>query len=903
MASLYVFSYNDTDTIDNAAQFMLWYFNSVRKEEIKDPLRWLSDCRHLLNDNSELYMILKNAHATQDFTQLDQSDLLHRCRVRWSSQFEQVRNILAGLGTAGTMPLLLNAKPWLAYGFWEPPPPEPDFGYPESREEWKRNPAFIEHIKALEIPMTQVNPTPKLPDLALHDLGRFHENPVLMDRLTSIFNDTSNTSEDSWTTSLPQENYSSALESNIKLAHRRFSEVLLSRLLTLQEFMRNIGSGQEFRRSWLEMQIHQPNERPLERLCAAVQSAGADDRVINDAIGKSLEEIFSQLDLPEGERFYVVLDQAEAASQTWYESAHLGAFRDEKGKDYPILKEILRCWQAHMKSFPVSFVVSGREIPKEYFTSEEWSNYRWTSDTGCFNGGEEQRQYIARYLPPSMTGPAKEDFLDRACKLLPGRFRITARFVAFLLSDIFRPSCDDLLDWYVYTPWQLRSDDPMLHDFDAGDVSYEPKILATINRSLVHALCFGEGINIPSCENSRVVLNGYGRFVDASMSTIAIGEIPIISRAAYKFCNSERCNAYFDNAQLEEHRSLTDIDYFVQRVLPSARNGSQKDHLTTCHIIACLAALFEHGHRMYDVFSFPALTPSWAGQYGKLALRQRAPDDTLRISPFQFTKRTYRKLVTRPSNLCDLAAWIEGRGENTPFCLHSTESGDIIITCIQMQGGGLFWAFIKVVTQFNGEEMPTSDLAQCYESMDPALLFSDCKIDDPDIPSLLKNLLQKCPQIGPYNVLRVVVPFNAKIDINHPEFSRKKGSVALLGTDLLQSYVCAKELNGETMAHNVIFALTGQRESLEPYSEQKLVLSCSDRWWVGWKEGPKAPQPSPPSKAATSRHEKLTAMVATKRKRHSALPGHVEVLDDVGATEDDLARLPFKRLRFRLIRG
>jgi hypothetical protein len=169
--------------------------------------------------------------------------------------------------------------------------------------------------------------------------------------------------------------------------------------------------------------MHQPDEQPIESLLAALQQAPVDDKVINEAIAYNLAEIFAALDIPAGERFYIVLDQAEAVTHRRFWFSHSHAFRDQakNGETYPVLKEILRCWHAHVKDYPVSFIVSGRVIPKEYFTGEEWGSYQWTSDTGCFDGGEDQRRYLAKYLSPDMAALERERFLDQACKLLPGR--------------------------------------------------------------------------------------------------------------------------------------------------------------------------------------------------------------------------------------------------------------------------------------------------------------------------------------------------------------------------------------------------------------------------------------------------------------------------------------------------
>ncbi|KAK7050008.1 hypothetical protein VNI00_005439 [Paramarasmius palmivorus] len=945
------------NNVTEAAQFLLWYLENVRKEGGKEALPWLSDCKLLLYEHPELYAVVKDAHSMQDFTKLDQSDLLHRCRVRWSSQFKESREILEGLSVAGTMPLLSNGERWLAYGFWVPTPNTTrstthSDSSPSNRDQ---DLASTEHIRAMRILAAQVNPTQKCPNMCLHDLGHFHEDPILRERLAKIFH-RSNTflvnvagsgksrllyeglcirwglllsvfqaqhvwpltigdlhcvlrdsdwcgvkaldQSQNWTEIVPRDD-TSFLETNLKLAHRRFSEVLLSRLLTFQEFMRNIGSGREYKRSWLEMQLHQPDERPLEHLYAALQKANVDDRVINDAVAKSLEEIFAVLDLPEGERFYIVVDQAEEATYAQWDYrplSHFKAFRDENGENYPILKEMLRCWHAHMRAFPVSFVVSGREIQREFFTGEEWSSYSWTSNTGSFDGGEDQRGYLARYLPPGLASPAKEEFLDRACRLLAGRYRITADFVAYMLSTNYRESCDRLLTRFVFALCRgLNYRDPMANNFHPEEkLVYGSRDRADIHYSLLHALCFAQCLTGSLCDNVNLVANGYGRFTDANMSTIAIDEIPTIGRAAYWF---DATDSYTHCDRGEARRSLTDIDYFVQKIFPDIK-GPQKDHHITCHIATCLAVLFERPIRMWDLLSFPLPTPRWAGQSSALVTRQQTSKIMLHITPFRFTQRTHRALVTRSRNLSDLAAWLEGSEESTPFVLHSTDSGEVLMFCLQMEGTELFWVFLKVATHASGEEMSPSDLAQCYESMDPAVLFANKKDDDPDIVSLLKGLPNKCPGTGPYGVLRVVVPFNANTDINERSFVANGNSVALLSTDVLQRYVSGNQIVGEAIAQEVLFALTGEREFLGQYSLSDTFRGRLYRhpWWDNVPEAPQPSQASSSLRPKAKPKPTKAATTAAKRKRRSATAVD-EGLGQTGEAEDEDSGPPSKRLR------
>jgi hypothetical protein len=88
------------NNVTEAAQFLLWYLENVRKEGGKEALPWLSDCKLLLYEHPEFYAVVKDAQSTQDFTKLDQSGAFREPCVRSWTQCN-IQIFCTGAGSDG----------------------------------------------------------------------------------------------------------------------------------------------------------------------------------------------------------------------------------------------------------------------------------------------------------------------------------------------------------------------------------------------------------------------------------------------------------------------------------------------------------------------------------------------------------------------------------------------------------------------------------------------------------------------------------------------------------------------------------------------------------------------------------------------------------------------------------
>ncbi|KAG6894899.1 hypothetical protein C0992_004046 [Termitomyces sp. T32_za158] len=208
------------------------------------------------------------------------------------------------------------------------------------------------------------------------------------------------------------------LARNREIATRRFSATLLAHLLILRDFLKACdaaGGVEEIqRRRWLLSQLACKLlnwSDPFREILAAIDWESLD--YLNEQLKTVIKEI--KILLPDSVRrdgFFIVIDEANVGIREIWSSHETGS------ELYPALKEILRTWQDCLASFegvPITFVIAGTEIPQSYFppSSQEWSSWRWTSDTGAFDDLETQRKYVLSFIPPSLAHTPRVEALLR----------------------------------------------------------------------------------------------------------------------------------------------------------------------------------------------------------------------------------------------------------------------------------------------------------------------------------------------------------------------------------------------------------------------------------------------------------------------------------------------------------
>ncbi|KAG6862785.1 hypothetical protein C0993_001509, partial [Termitomyces sp. T159_Od127] len=208
------------------------------------------------------------------------------------------------------------------------------------------------------------------------------------------------------------------LAKNREIAARRFSATLLAHLLILRDFLKSSDAAKKveavLKRRWLLAQLACQLLDwldPFEEILIAIEREPLE--YINEQLTTVIKDM--QILLPESVRtdgFYVVIDEANVAIREIWSS------KNSDSGPYPALKEIIRTWRDCLASFegvPITFVVAGTQIPQSYFppSSQEWSSWRWTSDTGAFDDPETQKKYVLSFLPSSLAQTPRVDALFR----------------------------------------------------------------------------------------------------------------------------------------------------------------------------------------------------------------------------------------------------------------------------------------------------------------------------------------------------------------------------------------------------------------------------------------------------------------------------------------------------------
>ncbi|KAG6889199.1 hypothetical protein C0992_006068 [Termitomyces sp. T32_za158] len=213
--------------------------------------------------------------------------------------------------------------------------------------------------------------------------------------------------------------FETVLAENREIVFRRLSAVLLAHLYIFRAFLttahKQVSTDDRiYKRRWLLAQLHSPlldREDPHEKLLCAFEweSLAFIDKQL-DLVLTDIKGLLPESVITDG--LFIAIDEANVAIRGIWFSEH-----GDTGP-YPALEEIIRTWRVRLASLevPITFVVAGTKIPREYFpsTSPEWSSWKWTSDTGGFDNPETQKKYILPFLPPSFRESARDYPLVRS---------------------------------------------------------------------------------------------------------------------------------------------------------------------------------------------------------------------------------------------------------------------------------------------------------------------------------------------------------------------------------------------------------------------------------------------------------------------------------------------------------
>ncbi|KAG6808605.1 hypothetical protein H0H92_003573 [Tricholoma furcatifolium] len=575
--------------------------------------------------------------------------------------------------------------------------------------------------------------------------------------------------EDEVMTSLPPASalsFDLTLSRNREVTNRRFSLVLLAHLLIFRDFLKAAsktsgGITDVHKHRWLVAQLLNNYLDTIRDIYGSILTALQWESLT--FINEKLKEVFNDicLMLPDSIKtrgLFLVLDEANSALTELWRSHAVDT------ESYPLLKELINVWKEQLAplDIPITFVVAGTEIPFRYFppSSQEWSSWRWTSDTGAFDTPEAQRQYLASLLPASfLDTPSGQALVRRAWDWCGSRHRLTASLVHMLLKDnLAHPH--GVFNLYIkeLTMHEPRDADDFvalegLHwrasrfTVSGHGIERYPCARFTTHGAIFHYIVTGQSRLCFDTSKIELVTAGVGEFVDKDMKLIALDQrILIISVAAYL--------SRYDRIA-DKNYSLTSFADFCSYFQDRWSDGDT--YVARNYIAFALAHVFAEGRALSEVFTISA--PGWIGE-----LSESASLVVLRKDASGFT----RELVLDSSALLpsapplgfvactadDVIAWLNHE-RSAAFCFCPPECGAELIFILKIKKKN-FWVVLR--TAGRGTQTPDIHLHEEFESLDLKNLFPD-----PTLATHLSDAFNTLPYsasiLGNTSVLRVLASF------------------------------------------------------------------------------------------------------------------------------------------------
>ncbi|KAG5732821.1 hypothetical protein E4T56_gene2751 [Termitomyces sp. T112] len=614
------------------------------------------------------------------------------------------------------------------------------------------------------------------------------------------------------------------LAKNREITYRRFSAVLLAHLYIFRAFLTavhtHVGIIADIqKRRWLLAQLYSPlldSSDPHREIIRAIELAPLD--LIDEQLTLVVTDIRSLL--PESvltDGLYIAIDEANVAMRDIYSSKH-----GDTGP-YPALVEIIRTWRARLAllEVPITFIVAGIEIPQEYFpsTSEEWSSWRWTSDTGAFRDPETQRKFILPFLPPSFAESLQgQALLERVWDWCRPRRRLTTSYIVMLLQDkLAHPH--GVLDRWIEGLTGFTAFDSNEYSIEEGPCEIRPffrnigSCIARRDRPYVQSAAHEVIMTYiitgkhPACFDINkvdIVSSGVGEFKDKDMSVISSDQPgPTIAAAVWL------SKASYSR---EEPRSLTSFKDFCSYFQSRWPKGDT--YASASYIALYLAHAFKgEGNRLLSNIFTLLSAPSWLVMNRKVStqLVMLQKDDHGIVKEFTITPSALlpeaRPLGYAASTPNDVVAWLRHERPGA-FCLcpHGCEADLIFV----LRHRGIYvWVLLRTTGQGSTIPVDSSDLPSEFEKLSVENLFPNESATE--LSDNLLNAFKALPNChtGQLPLLRVVATFPSETILHE---KRIKGPpAAMLNTATFQAVT--EPIPREDLLKTLVFSMHGKRST------------------------------------------------------------------------------------------
>ncbi|KAF7299387.1 hypothetical protein MIND_00888000 [Mycena indigotica] len=536
-----------------------------------------------------------------------------------------------------------------------------------------------------------------------------------------------------------------------------FRAILLARLLLFLVFLEAEdvaevqGSHDHLKKRWLTMQLNPTNINtppaitdPFERL--AYNLVKHDSLYLSQNIAIALDKIHQII----GEPLFLVVDEASYAVDKF----------SDKLKGASLLQILLAEWTERAGKHGI-IICAGIKIPQERFKDGPGSDFDWTSDTGGFDDPAQQERYVAQFLPPSLRdSPAGHFLVARTWRWLRGRHRLTATFMAILLSEgLSQPH--KRLDGYIEHAISFRPVDAVdfleaegdapswpggFHPIKASDMSEEEKDL--FRKILFRYLATHQTSPALAIDQVALMYYDWARFGDTRMTEIVLDEpMPLlgIARTLFPYPTESRPG--------EPNENPATFIRSLRRNIPQT-----SESLAHCLVFYLTQALGK-GKRLNQIFSSLSGPPEWTQQPAELVRFHRTDSDEIAWSPVaRGDFQSFRPLAYQATSVEDTLAWMEHR-VGTAFCLPHSSNVNLVFV-IRIADGSFVWVILKAVV--NEEPIQPSNLLAMLSSLQPNALLQE--IDD-ITQTRLQLAYDSLPKTGGCKILRALCAFPVEIPV------------------------------------------------------------------------------------------------------------------------------------------
>ncbi|KAG6812933.1 hypothetical protein H0H92_015253 [Tricholoma furcatifolium] len=592
--------------------------------------------------------------------------------------------------------------------------------------------------------------------------------------------------------------YRELIDRNLELLERRFSIVLLTHLLVFKEFLKiaraeGVINDDGLRLRWLLAQIFRPC---LDKKRDAHQHLlrtflGEPSTEITEELRQTCEEI--KLLLPDSAKIgglFIAIDEANvAAKQLW---------RDN-GESHPMIRSLIRTWrdQLTVLDCPITFVVAGTKISFNMFpsTSQEWSSWRWTSDTGSFDSPEAQKQYLLPFLPrPFVETPSGEALLERCWDWCRPRHRLTTSLILMLLEDkVAHPH--GVLDLYINKLTSYIPSDAQKFVAEEGLCEVNPffdgigelvgddiRTISIAHEVIFHYIVTGDHPPYYGISKLAIVSSGIGQFKDSNMEVIAMDQPgPTIAAAMY----------LKDDTKDEHLRSLSGDPYSP-----------------TGYIALYLAHAFVKGRALSDVFMIKNSGLRSNSAIAHLVVLQRGKDHTIQemvVGPSALLPRS-QPLGYRASTPDDVIAWLKHERAGA-FCLCPSNCQAELIFVLKVNGK-YTWVVFRTIGR--GKELEPDEMNLEFEHLAENNLFPDPGNHQDLVSDAFKSLPNPLfPAKSLY--LRALASFPSEPQLIPKNLTAGSGPVAVLKVDTFVDVTEAFSPND--LIEGLISSMHGKRSS------------------------------------------------------------------------------------------